>query len=124
MSTVTLPQARIPLGWTTVNGQRTPVLIDIEWMRALLGILARTGGASGASSFEEYLPALLDSVASDPAAQEALRAVDELRNELASARNDQQTLRALLEDVLIAVADAHSIHDLRARVELIEDRLA
>ncbi len=49
MSTVTLPQARIPLGWVTVKGsdKPSPVTIDIEWMRAFVALLARVGGISG-----------------------------------------------------------------------------
>jgi hypothetical protein len=51
MSIVTLPQARIPLGWATIEQpdgtkRRIPIEIDIEWMRALLGIVTRIGGVS------------------------------------------------------------------------------
>lgn len=49
MSTLSLPQARIPVGWAMVAGQRVPVEIDIEWMRALTVINDRVGGASGPS---------------------------------------------------------------------------
>lgn len=44
MSAVTLPQARIPLGWANVNGTRVPIEIDIEWMRAFSALVSRTGG--------------------------------------------------------------------------------
>lgn len=150
MSTLTLPQARIPLGWALLPDPRSPggqrrvaVEIDIEWMRAFLELVARTGGTTGSGGFEDYLPVLLDSIAPDPAAQEAIRAVDELRNELASARNEVQTLRALiddqatelaahrstddlrsqLEDLAAQLAELRPATDLRARVEQIEDRL-
>ena len=57
-SPLALPQARIPLGWAVVNGDRTPVLIDIEWMRALLGLLNRTGGVSGPGDLAAAIEAL------------------------------------------------------------------
>ena len=44
MKALTLPQARIPLGWARVDGKRVPVEIDIEWMRSLTGFLDRVGG--------------------------------------------------------------------------------
>jgi hypothetical protein len=83
-----------------------PVEIDIEWMRAFLDLQTAgggsTGSSSGASSLVEILPLLFGSPQSSPEAQDALRAVEELRQELVS-------LRALF--------------DLRSRVETIEDRL-
>lgn len=51
MQVLTLPQARIPLGWVMVNGQRLPIEIDIEWMRALLTLVNRTGGVMGSEDF-------------------------------------------------------------------------
>lgn len=47
MATITLPQARIPLGWMTINDQRFPVEIDREWNRAFNMLVDRTGGISG-----------------------------------------------------------------------------
>lgn len=44
MSTLALPQARIPMGWAMVNGARVPVEIDIEWMRYLMTLTERAGG--------------------------------------------------------------------------------
>lgn len=49
---LTLPQARIPLGWVMVSGQRAPVSIDIEWMRALIGMWQRMGGVYAPSNNE------------------------------------------------------------------------
>lgn len=42
-----LPQARIPLGWAVVQGQRVPVEIDMEWMRVMVELVNRTGGVLG-----------------------------------------------------------------------------
>jgi hypothetical protein len=55
MSTLTLPQARIPLAWVMVNGQRVPAEIDIEWMRALIGMVDRLGGVSGPANIVNYI---------------------------------------------------------------------
>ena len=107
MSTVALPQARIPLGYAMVSGQRVPVEIDAQWMRALLGLVDRSGGTTGSggttSNVDEVM-GLLMSLPQDLAAQEAMRAVDELRNELASARNDVQVFRAKVEELESQIA--------------------
>lgn len=47
MATVSLPKGNIPFGWATVAGQRVPVTIDTEWMRALSDMLNRIGGTTG-----------------------------------------------------------------------------
>ncbi len=44
MSTLNLPQARIPMGWAMVNGQRVPVEVDLEWMRYFSTLTERAGG--------------------------------------------------------------------------------
>lgn len=44
MSILTLPQARIPMGYAVVNGQRVPVEIDMEWMRYFATLTERAGG--------------------------------------------------------------------------------
>lgn len=44
---ITLPQARIALGWATVEGKRIPVEINMEWMLALMRLVERTGGVTG-----------------------------------------------------------------------------
>jgi hypothetical protein len=47
MSTLTPPKANIPIGWATIGGQRSPVMIDTEWLRYLaLGLFQRTGGTA------------------------------------------------------------------------------
>lgn len=51
MSTIGLPQARIPIAWANIQGQRIPVEVDIEWMRFFAGLLARTGGVTGDNDF-------------------------------------------------------------------------
>jgi len=46
MSTLTLPQSRIPIGWVTVQGQRMPVEVDIEWSRYFFTLTDRAGGVT------------------------------------------------------------------------------
>lgn len=122
MATIALPQARIPLGWATVQGVKVPVEIDMEWMLALQGLLTRTGGTSGSTSFETYLPIFFDPPHTDNAGAEAVRAVDELRNELASTRAELQSLRGQIEENTAELQN-RPVSDLRNRVEQIEDRL-
>lgn len=55
MTVLTLPQARIQIGWATVrdrNGerQRLPVEVDIEWMRFFAALTDRVGGITGGTS--------------------------------------------------------------------------
>lgn len=120
---LTLPQARIPLGWVMVGGQRAPVSIDIEWMRALLGMLDRTGGVTGSNGPEELATFRMEFAPSDPMTQEAMRAVDELRNELSSARTEIQSLRSQIEEVAAQLAEVRPYTDLTTRVTQIEERL-
>jgi hypothetical protein len=76
-------------------------MIDVEWMRAFTAFLARTGGTVGTEGIEEYAPLIIDSMAppQDASGQESLRAVDELRNELASAVASIQTLQSAVDEL-------------------------
>ena len=119
---VSFPQARIPLGWAMVNGSRVAVEIDQEWLRALTDLVTRTGGVSGDTSFDQYIPMFFDTPHTDATAREAMTMIDELRNELASARSEQQQLRSMLED-LASQLQSNPNTDFRNRIEQIEDRL-
>ena len=119
---VTFPQARIPLGWAMVQGQRVPVEIDPEWLRSFVDLLNRTGGVSGDTSFDQYIPMFFETPHTDATAQEAMRCVDELRNELASTRSDLQAIRSMLDQALASI-ESPPASDLRNRIEQIEGRL-
>ena len=119
---VSFPQARIPLGWAMVDGSRVAVEIDQEWLRALTDLLTRTGGVSGDTSFDQYIPMFFDTPHTDATAREAMTMIDELRNELASARSEQQQLRSMLEE-LATQMQSNPITDFRNRIEEIEGRL-
>jgi TolA-binding protein len=121
-ATVALPQARIPLGWAMVQGQRIPVEIDMEWMLVLARLLERTGGTSGDTNFTQYINQFFDIPYTDNAGQEAIRAVDELRNELAIAKGEVQTLRAQIEELTAQLAQGSAQVDVRSRIEQLEDR--
>jgi hypothetical protein len=89
-------------------------------------IVNRTGGIDGISAEElrETIQSVIaESISGAPAIQENARAVEELRNELASARNDNQTLRAGMEEVWAVLEGLRPVSDLRVRVETIEGRL-
>lgn len=122
--TITLPQARIALGWVVVQGKRLPVEIDMEWMLAFARLVDRTGGTSGDTNFSEYINQFFDAPPVDAGTREALRAVDELRNELASSRGDVQALRGLVEELTARIAEPPQTDQLRNRIESIEGRLA
>jgi hypothetical protein len=119
---VSFPQARIPLGWAMVDGSRVAVEIDQEWLRALTDLLNRTGGVSGDTSFDQYIPMFFDTPHTDTMGREAINMIDELRNELASARSEQQQLRSMLEE-LATLMQSNPTTDFRNRIEEIEGRL-
>jgi hypothetical protein len=143
---LTLPQARIALGWVVVKGERLPVQIDTEWMLALAGLVTRTGGISGDTNFSEYINMFFDAPPMDLGSREALReidelrndqarqqdpqihelagVVDELRNELAASRNETQQLRQLIDEQAGSRETAQQNEQLRNRIETIEGRLA
>lgn len=100
-----LPQARIPLGFVSVNGQRVPVEISMEWMRALSNITQGAGASSVDPVVDELVAAALGQQVSQ--GQDASRAIDELRNELASTRTDTQTLRTLIDEQTARIEGFH-----------------
>jgi hypothetical protein len=52
MSLLTKPQGRIPLAYVQLQGQRVPVLLEIEWDRFLDILTERAGGVMGTSTTE------------------------------------------------------------------------
>lgn len=117
--TLTATSARIPLAWATINGQRVACTIDPEWARAFEELQRRVGGTFALTNkdLEGLLnpssladPAVSDALraidelrnqhpATDLSAQEAVRAVEELRHELATVRGDNTALRSRLEEL-------------------------
>ena len=96
---IALPQARIPIGYAMVDGARVPVEIEMEWMLMLTRLFERSGGTTGSTSFNEYITQFFDAPGTDPALQDAVRAIDSLRQELASTRGEAQGLRARMDEL-------------------------
>lgn len=94
---VSIPQARIPIGYAMVQGVRVPVEVDVEWMLTFTRLLERAGGVSGDTNFNQFINQFFDAPLVDTGLQDAVRAIDELRNELSSARNDVSQLRGRIE---------------------------
>lgn len=127
---LTLPQARIPLGWVMLpdpsapgGKKRMPVEIDIEWMRAFLNVSNATDTNAG-GALDEVLPLLLQDPGADLVAREALQAAEDLRNELDGTRNELRTVRAALEEMQAQLAGMREPQNLMDRITQIEDRLA
>lgn len=127
-SPLALPQARIPLGWVMVGGSRAPVEIDIEWMRAFLGLLSRTGGVSGntaaGSDINDLLPMLMESAQQDPGTHRQARRISDLEGQISSTNNALRglskridELAALLEGAPVGRDVRREIEELRATVE-------
>lgn len=125
MSKVTVPKNMVPVGFVQVGNQRYEVQQHPEFVRFFFDLFQRVGGTAAASNSdleqmaEEQVGA---GQVSSPEAQEAVRGVDELRNQLASLRSDVDMLRGLIEQAGEALA-LRAVDDLRARVEQIEGRL-
>ena len=49
MTTVSKPQGRISVGWATINGQRVPIAIDIEWDRFLDALVRQTNSLNASA---------------------------------------------------------------------------
>lgn len=127
-STITVPKSNIPIGSLTIAGVVYDVPQHPEFARFCYDLVKRVGGVTAQTNNDLSIDIqTLDSEAqmprSDPGAQEALRAVDELRNEFASLRSDCDSLRSQISDRDAELASLRAIADMRPRVEQLEDRL-
>lgn len=113
------------LGSKIVNADGT---ISRDWFLFLSSIFQAVGGPSvvpgggvapidNQKQFEEYALSVPDAV-------EALRGIDELRNEIAISKSEVQALRSVVDDLLSSVAVNPQIGAFRNRIESLEDRLA
>ena len=122
MSSVTQPRGGIPIASVTVSGQRYDCVTNAEFVRFFETLLRRIGGTVG-MDFAELLQLALEPVSRDPSAQEALRAVDEFRNELESVRATSAGLMARLDELMSQIEAQPNIQPLANRITQIEDRL-
>lgn len=127
MSTLTIPKANIPVGSVTIQGQQFQVALNPEFTRFFFDLSRRVGGTSAMTNGDlsnniDALDADAQISRSDPLAQDAMRAVDELRNEVSSLRNDCDMLRSQIADRDAELAGLRSVSDLRQRIEQLEDR--
>ena len=127
-TTLTIPKENVPIGRVTVGGVDIDVVQSPEFVRFFFDLARRVGGTKAPTNNDlSGHVATLDSEAlmarSDPDAQDALRAVDELRNEVASLRSDCDGLRSQIADRDAELAGLRSLSDLRSTVEQILDRL-
>lgn len=125
---LTPPTAHIPVGIVTINNQPFDVLQHPEFTRFFFDLFARVGSVSALSNteLEALAQSLIDSgaaPASSPEAQEALRNVEELRQELASLRGDADRLRGEVDELRAQIEAAPSLQPLQSRVQEIIDRL-
>lgn len=96
---LTLPQARIPIGFATVQGQQVPVLVTMDWMLAFAGLLTRTGGTSGDTNFNEYINQFFDVPSQSTESQQTTRTVEELRHEIECLRSELSRIRGQIETI-------------------------
>jgi len=110
-TTLTVPKSNIPIGTVVIGGATFEVPQHPEFVRFFSDLARRTGGVTAPTNTElsSGVADVASSVAtldnedaaprSNPEAREALRAVDELRNELASLRGDNDGLRRRIEQL-------------------------
>ena len=122
MSSVTQPRSSIPIASVTIAGQRYECATNPEFVRFFEMLIRRIGGTVGMNT-DELLQLALEPISRDPSAQEALRAVDELRNELESVRATSTGLLARLDELLSQIEAQPNIQPLANRISQIEDRL-
>jgi chromosome segregation ATPase len=126
MSTISLPPRREAI--VQANGQVSPV-----WLRWFNDVLQRLGGGEVDTDLAAIVALLTEAgaeidelqseYAPEPVAvREALRAVEELRGELASVRMANDELRGQIEDLHRQMQQSRG-EDLRNRIETIEGRL-
>lgn len=122
MTQATLPQAIIPIGWANIAGLRTPVTVDIEWMRLFNDLLNRSGGTSGDDSFSNYINLLSEPSNNSQASKENAQAIDSLNLEIDYLKNNVTALKQQLNELYNAF-EAMPKDDFRQRIEQIEGRL-
>lgn len=59
MSILNLPQARIPIGFAMVQGQRVPVEVDPEWMAYFTIATARMGGVVAPNNLYQSISSII-----------------------------------------------------------------
>ena len=108
MSLLTKPQGRIPIAYVMVQGQRVPVLLEIEWDRFLDLLTERAGGITGVSTTE-----LVESSFEDAG-------INELQAQVfAGAQNfGQMPVSVVHQDRYI-----DNTAELRARLDVLESRV-
>jgi len=124
-NSVTQPIDRIPIGQFDGPNGVVNVRVHPEYLLFFESLRIRAGGTVGPGTKDVQTEALqlFESVQSDPLAREAMQAVDELRNELATAKGLIQDMRALIEEQTAFLAELRPNDQLRQRIEQIEDRL-
>ncbi len=128
-TTITTPKATIPIGIVTLpSGQRLEVQQHPEMVRYFFDLVRRVGGTTALTNtdLEAMAQALIDAGAvplSSPEAQEALRGVEELRQELASLRGEADRIRGEVDELRAQIEVAPTLQPLAQRVQQIEDRI-
>lgn len=122
MSNITPPIARIPIGIVQINGKPIDVQQHPEFIRFFFDLFTRVGGVTGVGN-DDLLLELMNGSPSDTGAAEALRAVDELRNEVAALRGSNDALRGQLQDLQAQIESQPTFQPLQVRIQQIEDRL-
>lgn len=126
--TITPPKNSIPVGLIDFGGKRIEVQQHPEFVRFFFDLFNRVGGVSALSNtdLEAMAQALVDAGAvpsSSPEAQEALRGVEELRQQIASLRGENDRMRSEVEELRAQLEGGLSLQPLEFRVSQIEDRL-
>jgi hypothetical protein len=102
--TLTGSLARVPIGYVTLNGTSVPVAMDAQWTRVFDELITRVGGVVAMSNDELSELALSALNGADSRSADAMRAVEELRIEMASLRGALDEERARVESLAAELA--------------------
>jgi hypothetical protein len=128
MSILTRPQGRIPIGYATVQGQRVPVIIDLEWERYFSILTERAGGITGVSTTELVESAYEDAGINEINAQSM--AFEQGQNQRPPMAFEQgqvfdngAELRARVDALALMVPALENNAELRARIDALETEI-
>lgn len=126
-TTLTLPKSNVPIGTVAIGGVSYDVAQNAEFTRLFYDFFRRVGSTTAPTNNDlsmhiETLDSEAQMPKSDPSAQEAIRAIDELRNQFSSLRSDCDNLRSQILERDAELVGLRSVFDLRSRVEQLEDR--
>jgi len=116
MSLLTQPRGQIAIGWAVINGQRVPVVPDVEWVRFFSTLAERAGGTGGVSTTE-----LVESAYEDAGLEEVKLGLYAMRDEF---NQFPRAAEMAFDDQLTPVAQTIPPVDALPQIQALSDQIA